>query len=37
MVIEIRFYPNCTVLMFDDGHSEVIPLDQVEYVQEEMN
>jgi hypothetical protein len=37
MVIEIRFYPAYTVLVFDDGHSEVIPFDQSEYIQEEMN
>jgi hypothetical protein len=29
-VIEVRFYPNCTILVFDDGHSEVIePHNQV--------
>jgi hypothetical protein len=28
-VIEVRFYPSCTVLVFDDDHTEVIePFNQ---------
>jgi hypothetical protein len=36
-VVELTFYPDRTILIFDDGHEEVIEMEGIEYVQEEMN
>jgi hypothetical protein len=36
-VIEIYFYPTYSVLVFDDGHEEIIEVENIGYVQEEMN
>jgi len=37
MIVEIIFYANCTVLIFEDSHREVVTKKNTEYVQEEMN
>lgn len=37
IVIEVQFYPSYTVLVFDDGHEEIIERDGMRYVQEELN
>jgi len=37
VIVKIVFYPNCTVLIFEDGHNEVITKANTKYVQEEMN
>jgi len=37
VIVEIIFYPDCTVLIFEDGHSEVITKANTKYVQEEVN
>lgn len=33
-VTDMIFYPDCTVLVFDDGHKETIERDGIVYVQE---
>jgi hypothetical protein len=37
VIVEIVFYANCTVLIFEDGHREVITKANTEYIQEEVN
>ena len=36
-VIEIVFYSNHTILIFDDGHEEEITQANTNYIQEELN
>jgi len=36
-VVELTFYPDCTILIFDDGHEEVIEMEGIAYEQEEKN
>ena len=36
-VVELVFYPDRTILIFDDGHEEVIEMEGIKYEQEEKN
>ena len=36
-VVEIYFYPTYTVLVYSDGHEEVIEIENTHYVQEVEN
>ena len=31
-IVKIVYYPNCSVLIFADGHMEAIELEGIEYI-----
>ena len=36
-VVELWFYPTYTILVFADGHEEIIEIEGIDYTQEEKN
>jgi hypothetical protein len=36
-VVEMIFYPDCTILVYADGSDEVNEMDKIKYVQEDVN